>query len=418
MRITFLILALVPFLTSCNPTDDPCFTCIPQDTIPGSPFNVLWRTPLNPDTADCISMQPVVYNGKVVYSILFYVGGYEFLRAVDAASGQPVWAWDPIWPGETLSRGSRFSRENQFVLTHSGPTYCIDLNSGQNIWYNTVNSSNTTGKPYLSRVGDHIYTEHSSKIVLDTASYFVRADINTGIWDTLFVLKSDEGYRPSLFPPSLWVSPIGDSILIFQNRQWNFPASDGRLDMLAYNLRTRSFEWTNKDFDPVGNSNIETPLIHENKVFLQAEKAVYCFDAATGTRLWKWDAPLSGDNLMQANMVVAEGKLYVKPNNDRALYALNLVTGKTVDYIQNAGVGQGILSYHNGILYYASEGDGKIYAIHLTQRRVIWGDKSPTEALPGKWQGDTTCRNLRVSPEHNCVFVADNYFLMAIALPQ
>jgi len=292
------------------------------------------------------------------------------------------------------------------------------MNTGQNIWANNVSTNNATGSPNISRAGDFLYTEHSDKQILDTASYFVRANIQNGVWDTLFVLKIADGYRPNLMPPSLWISPLGDSILIFQNRQWNFPASDGRIDLLAYNLKTRLFEWTTKDFDVVGNSNIEPPLIYDNKIYFQGEKKLYCFDAATGNNIWSWSVPLGIDNIMQANLLVAEGKIFVKPNNERSLYGLNPNTGQVLLNIGNAGSGQCVMSYYNGIIYYASGGNGKLCAIRPSTQEVIWNDYSPNYSKPGKWQNHTVFDDVTVSPEHGCVFVSDHYFFMAIKLPE
>ncbi|MBL7825049.1 MAG: PQQ-like beta-propeller repeat protein [Saprospiraceae bacterium] len=419
MRQVLLFFTLIPLLFSFCKPEEICQNCpIPPDTLSNTgPFKVLWQIPLNSDTADCISMKPIVYNGNVLYSLLFYIDGYEYLRMVDGKTGAFKWSWDPSWPGETLSRGSRFAKDNIFVMTHWGPTYGIDMNTGQNLWANNVNDDESSGKAYLSGIGDFLYTEHSAKILEDTASYCVRANIHTGIWDTLFVLKIEDGYRPGIMPPSLWVSSQGDSILIFQNRQWNFSQSDGRIDMLAYNLRTHAFEWKLKDFDPNGNSNIDPPLIYENKIYFQAEKHLYCFDAATGNQLWKWKTPQDNDNLMSASLLAAEGKIFVKPNNEKSLYGLNPLSGNVEVQISNAGSGQGVMSYYNGIIYYASGGSGALCAVRPSTREVIWNDFSPNHNRPGKWNHHTVFDDVTVSPELGCLFASDHYFLMAIKLP-
>ncbi len=416
MRHIIILLAFLPFLTcSCRPETNECPECpVPPDTTSTGPFKVLWRIPLNPDTAECISMRPVVYNGNVLYSMLFYVDGYEYLRMVDAKTGAPVWSWDPIWPGETLWPTSRFAKDNIFVMTHWGPTYGIDMNTGANLWANDVSTFETSGTPNISGIGDFVYADHSARIILDTASYYVRANIHNGIWDTLFMLKIEDGYRPTLHPPSLWVSPVGDSILIFQNRQWNFPVSDGRIDLLAYNLKTRTFEWKVKDFDPEGNSNVIEPTVYNNKIYFQAARIVYCFDAATGNKLWSWHTPLLTDNLLSATLLVAENKLFVKPNNQYSLYGLDLNTGQTLVKIDDVGPGQGALSYYNGIIYYAS--GARLYAIRPSTKEVIWHDLSPNEKGPGPWAGRTYFDDVVVSPEHGCVFIGDRFFLMAIKL--
>ncbi len=97
MRPTFSLLLLLLLLTSCRRPDDTCTECIPpSDSTYTGPLEVLWQIPLNPDTIECASMQPVFHNGNVLYSLLFYVDGYELLRMVDGKTGDLVWSWDPL----------------------------------------------------------------------------------------------------------------------------------------------------------------------------------------------------------------------------------------------------------------------------------------------------------------------------------
>lgn len=414
----FFAMLLLPGLFSCCKPEE-CENCPPpQDTTANNAtLKVLWQIPLNPDTAECVSMRPIVYNGNVLYSLRFYIDGFEFLRMVDAKTGAPKWSWDPLWPGETSSRGSRYAKDNVLLLTHWGPYYGIDLNTGQNIWAQKVEENNSLGDNRMNLIGDYIYSEHSARLIVDTTSALVRADIYSGKWDTLLVKKMDAGYSPYLLPPSLWVSPQGDSILIMQNRQWNFPNSDGRVDLLALNLKTHEVIWEVKDFDTVGNSSVEPPFIYENKVYVLAEKTMYCFDAATGVINWHWNVPQSYDNLMFTNIIAAEGKLFVKPSIERKLYGFNPNTGAVVANIAT-GSGSVEMTYYNGIIYYTSQGDGYIYAIKPSTGEMIWHYGSPNRNKPGATAGNATFDEVTVSPEHGCVFVGDRFYFMAIELPK
>jgi outer membrane protein assembly factor BamB len=418
MRNLSLLTLFIPVLFGCQ-KPEPCDNCSGNPPTPSDKDSlvVLWQIPINKDTAECVSMKPFVFNDQVLFSDLFYVDGFESLYMVDAKTGALKWKWDPTWPGETLSRGSRFAKDNLFFLTHWGPSYGIDMNTGQNIWENNINSPTNTGSPRMNLVGNYLYTEHSAKILKDTASYYVRADIYSGKWDTLFVIKAEEEYRPNLFPPTLWIDPNNDSILIFQNRQWNFPASDGRVDLLAYNLNTRQFIWETKDFDPVGNSSVEQLMVYDNKVYLIAERRLYCFDAFTGAVKWHWDVFEPSDNLLFTNLVVAEGKIFIKPTNDKRLYGLDPETGLLVFNMQ-VGSGSVNMTYYNGIIYYASEGNGYVYAIKPSTKEIIWNYGPPNRYNHGKGAGNAIFDQLTVSPEHNCVFISDRYYFMAIKLPE
>lgn len=417
MRILLLFPFLLPFLLHCKTEESEHCNPIPGDTIATEKQPVvLWQTPLNPDTMECYSMRPIVYHDKVLYSMLFYRDGYELLRAVDAQTGAPGWNWDPLGYGETL-KGSRQVWNNLLILTHGDFYYGIDMNTGQNQWVQHIGSAETTGDFYLSVINDQVYTEQSSKYILDTLSYMTRAAVNTGKWDTLFQIKGEGGYRPHLFPPALWINPNGDSILILQNRQWNFDLSDGRVDIMAYNLKSRQFEWKVSDFDPVGNSSVENLLVYDNKAYILCEKTMYCFNAATGDILWKWPVPQSYDNLMLTNMLLAEGKIFVKPANEEQLYGLDPNTGIVLkNFI--SGSGPAIMTYYQGVIYYGSGGDGRMYAYRADTGEKIWDFRSPHYYQPGRAYGKAVFDDMVLAPEYNCIFITDRFYVMAIKLPE
>jgi outer membrane protein assembly factor BamB len=363
-------------------------------------------------------MKPIIHQDIVVHSQLFYVDGYEYLKGLNAKTGATIWSWNPLWAGETYSRNAKLSKDNYLALTHWGPLYSIDINTGINFWALNNSTDYTNGSPQIALINDYIYEAHNAKGTINPASYMTRADIRTGKFDTLFVKHMDNEYSTRLYPPSLWISETGDSVLIIQNRQWNFPASDGRIDLVAFNLKTRNIVWEVKDFDSIGNSNVVPPLIYDNKIYFQAQKNLYCFDAKTGNILWNWSVPKNYDDLLHANLIIAEGLLFVKPNNETNLYGINPNTGQVSKAFIDVGTGQGTMEYYNGIIYYSSAGTGKLFAIRISTGEIIWHHDSPNETLPGKWKGKTTFDDITVSPEHGCVFLSDHFFFMAIKLPE
>lgn len=414
MKNNILLSLLIPMLISCQ-IKDPIPQPDPDDN--NGPFEILWQVPLNEDTSECFSMAPAVFNNKVVYSMLFYMDGYELFRGVNAQTGASLWHWMPPYPGEVTSRLTRSRYENILAISHIDNYYGLDMNTGQPNWISRVGNDEITGSHAIRIINDQVYSTHSNKIIDDTVSFLVRASLTTGSWDTVFQTTKKNGYRPTLYPPALWVSPTGDSILVFQNRQWNFALSDDRVDLIAYNLTTRQIKWEVNDFDPAGNSSIYNMLIHNDQVYFCGEKTLHCFDAATGAKRWSWTTPVPTDNLLLTNLVIAEGRLFVKPTNERNLYSLNPNTGE-INTTYPCGAGGVLMTHHDGILYLCPDASNKMYALRIADGKWLWEHESPNNKKPGKAYGRTLFDDPTVSPEHNCVFVADRFFLMAIKLPK
>jgi outer membrane protein assembly factor BamB len=228
-------------------------------------------------------------------------------------------------------------------------------------------------------------------------------------------LNGANGYRPSFEMPSSWVNPSGDTILFFQNRQWNFAASDGKVDLLSFNLTTKQVVWKMDDIELSGNSNVLPPVVYEGKVYFMGQIGLYCLNALTGQKIWEKTFP--SDNLLVTNIIIQENKLFFKPSNDQYLYAIDPNTGNEIYKIAKTGFANVALEYHKGIIYYTA-GDGKLYAIRAADGNIIWREKSPNYFV-GKTKGVASMTDrLTIDTERNVLYVDDSYYYMCIKLPE
>ena len=111
--------------------------------------------------------------------------------------------------------------------------HCYDVNSGSEKW--SIGQYNFRQR--INDFGDKLYC--SSEIASSTIARLHEIDLQTGQMTTLLQMDAatQGGYEPSFESFTGWVAPWGDSVLIFQNRQYKFTGMGGaKTDLYAYNL--------------------------------------------------------------------------------------------------------------------------------------------------------------------------------------
>jgi outer membrane protein assembly factor BamB len=415
MRLILILLVSV-FFMNCRKEMipvDPCACAGCCDT-PETPIKLLWNQPLGPDTLEYASMRPVVFQDKVLFSLLFYLDNQDFLKMRSINDGRLLWEWEPYIEPGILGLGiqNNDAKDNIYVGTTWSEIYGINMMNGSNLWGTKLKTDVGLGMPRLKRVGDYFYHTHNDQSLACDNSYLARAPFTTGVFDTVFHLQIENGYSPHIETPELWVNGVGDSVLIFQNRQWNFPASDGKIDLYAFNLKTRQVDWKIDDIDPEGNSNVYAPLVYKDKVYFQGTKTCFCINAQTGKIIWKKRIK-EYDHLLSSNLLIAEGMLFLKPSNEAVLYALNPDTGQEIYQTPDCGTSECVMVYYKGVIYYGSDGKAKIYAIRASDGTILWSFKTPNTKI----RANANFKQIAID-EHSCkLFVTDNYFATCFQLP-
>jgi outer membrane protein assembly factor BamB len=414
-----VILSIILFSCKKNGDDDiflppppvTCDTCAVSE----QKLQIVWQQPLWIDTGQYNSFPPVYWNGKILFSVEF--DDREILRMRDAATGSLLWEWDDhLGGGNSIGIYSSFVHGNKILYCSGNEVYAIDLENGETIW----GYKNPTGKGeiIMNVIGDYVYHVHRPDEggIHYTESYLVRAHVNQGVWDTIYTLKEENGYRPDIYPPGYWVSSANDTILVFQNRQWHFSPNDGKIDLIAYNLTQDSTLYVLSDLDPQGESNVRPPLIWGDKIYFAGKRTMYCIDVQTGEILWKKLFTGFGETLYTCNWLVVGNKLIVKPDNQN-IYALDPLAGNEIWKKTDSGATCfSDMVYHDGRIYLGCWGTLTIHAIDVETGEDLWNLESPNRE--NGYPTADFATGVAISPELGYLYTADLYFALCIKLPE
>jgi outer membrane protein assembly factor BamB len=412
--ITIFGIVISLLLFSCNkgeddliPTPNPCDTC----QVSNSKLQMVWQEPLWIDTGHYNSSDPIYWNDNVLFSAK--IDGGEILRMRNANTGKLIWEWNEhLSPNNRFSH-SKFVHKGNLIYCTSNEVYSINLENGQTIW--AYKNPTGNGLPFISVFGDYVFHTHVSGKFPNLTSYLVRANINEGVWDTIYTIKMKDGYTPFVSPPGIWINPHGDTILISQNRSYNYPASDGQIDLIAYNMNKDSILYEIIDLDPQGDSNVRPPLVWEDKVYFIGVRTVYCIDAPTGEIIWKKYFSEVGEHLWTCNILIAEDKLIVNPDNQN-LYALDPHTGEEIWKETNSGsTCWNDMVFYEGVVYFGSWGEGRLYAVDAQTGEHIWAEQSPNKAKDSRANINT---GVAINPDLGYIYTADGFFAMCFKLPE
>jgi outer membrane protein assembly factor BamB len=248
----------------------------------------------------------------------------------------------------------------------------------------------------------------------ESICYLMRSksdDLNS--WETIYTLKKgvDTGNsRPNIQSYNLWIHPqSGDSILIFQHRM----ALPNRIDVLAWNMKTKEVVWRHDDLSIGKNSNHQQILIVNDKAYFGGGTAFYCFDMLDGEIVWQYNHP-SGTNafgLYKTAYAEAENKIIVKDASDK-LFGFNALTG-AVDWVRSdagiSSVGSGSPVYYNGIVYYTMQ--TLLWAVRASDGAILWSERSDKPFYKTSFRGDVA-----IDPVRKVLYATDETRLFAIKL--
>jgi outer membrane protein assembly factor BamB len=266
-------------------------------------------------------------------------------------------------------------------------------------------------------VGNYLY--HSweiEQVTEDSIAWLMRSPIDHAQWDTVFTIHRENGYSVNIEPPVLWMSPVGDSVLIFQNRSLNFTLLKSRVDLLAFNLTTKTLNWRINDFVNTGESTSNAPIIHNNQCIFMGDKTVYSVNLLNGQKQWEYT--VSGDpglnNLATASCIVVNNKIYLKTTGG-LFSSLDAITGQLIWKNDDAGFNPSQLIFYKNKLYYMA--DHKIYCVDATNGKVLYTLASPNENRIDQ-RGILYEGGLVIDPSTNLMYFADSYYATCIKVPE
>ncbi|MDX1910739.1 MAG: PQQ-binding-like beta-propeller repeat protein, partial [Saprospiraceae bacterium] len=255
-----------------------------------------------------------------------------------------------------------------------------------------------------------------------TSESLVRAHYLQGRWDTLLTITADDSFHLNLKPPTLWINPQGDSILILLDnglRDVLATPHEGRYNLVnlyAWNMRTRQYAWQHKDFLNSFSISIHPPIIEGNKMYLRTRDNLNCLDLATGEVIWTMnvqagDMTLSSGIVMHQNYLIGQGSNNGMRAVDKNLAYFRWTNPETIGSATK-------LDYFDGIVYYTSTGSSSLWAVDANNGDIIWNEFSPNAYSPRTPNAGFDFANVVIDPIRRVLYTADRYYMMCIKLPE
>lgn len=400
-----LLLLLIFTLTSC--TDDEVIVppIIEDDTVENSTnLDVIWQEEMiDIDFSDSYSISPFIYEGDVFYSTKFGTPT-EYIIRRDGETGEMIWKSTKDDIGNITSKeGNAISNGKLGIIA---PIFnVLDLETGEFI--------EKSEKPFPSNrveaYNGYFYQAFYNSDIHNSCSMFRTSD-NGQNWELVCKLDNVDGYEANLEAPAFYENDAGETIIIFQNRQYNFDILDGKVDLLAYNINADSLVWSKSDIDPSGNSSVHAPIVEGDLVYFQGFHRISCTNINTGEVIWN-----QAGGALTCNMVLTEDKVIVNGEGKR-ITAYDKNTGeelwRNVElYSENSPV----MIYHDGIIYFVSGGNGTLCAVKAANGETIWSEDSPNDDT----YNGLGCRSgLAINPDLGLIYFVDGRFIVAVRLPE
>jgi outer membrane protein assembly factor BamB len=393
--------------------------CKKQEVHPGTTPNsstninlleVMWKKPLAPDTTNGkSSMPPIVIGNKVIFSTANYNPSAEILDAYDTKTGVKLWEWSNyINPAGTFS-DIKVSGDKIIVCTWY-EVYVIDSNTGQTVWV----TQRPHGQPRIAVIGNYIYHTFGTMKTADTVCYLIRSPIDHPQWDTIYTARMKNGFSPGIESTALWISPTGDSVLIFQNRQCNFTTRINQIDLIAYSLTQKKEIFTILNIDKDRGSSVAPITVYQNKIYFLGIGTVYCIDPVAGVVVWNKVFTGFGENFAGNDLHVINNRLIVKPWG-QSIYSLDPASGSVIWTTGNVTSGEASVVCQNGTIYFVS---GALNAVDFASGKLLWTKNSPNQYSPNRYYGVFDVGDgLAFDPGTSYLFTADDRWAMSIKLP-
>ena len=206
--------------------------------------------------------------------------------------------------------------------------------------------------------------------------------------------------------------PNGDSIIVFQERDFILGTLKDKVDLHALNLATKEQLWEIDSVVVEGNSSVEDPIIIDNKMYFAGDKSVNQIDLLTGTVLWRYRFDAVTQHTSFVSPVDVGDKILIHPAST-TLYALNKSTGSVAwekTKIGNVGPSGGMAVHDNLVSYIASP---ELYEIDYNTGSIVNHFESPNYYRGYKVPFHQFARTVKV-PGTNYIFTSDERFAMLL----
>jgi len=184
---------------------------------PPSKMTILWQVPIVPDTSENSTSPQALVAGGIAFSTNFAVPT-AFVQMRETGTGAFRWKFDNfIMPVDGFIRNQIMGLNNKVVINKWHRTYCVDAQSCNLDWSIDVTPEGL-GEGFITTIGNSIYKANfTGSKPKTTSESLVRAHYLQGKWDTLLTITAEDSFYLNIKPPTLWINPQGDSVLIIRD---------------------------------------------------------------------------------------------------------------------------------------------------------------------------------------------------------
>lgn len=414
----FQYTACCTWFEDCDPP--PC-NPMPCDSVgvkpkPGDPdLNILWQ--YNPDTVNnsCLSMPPVIYKDIVVFSNMYgnkSGNPYVFLNKKTGELLQTIDDPDNLkW-----RTGSRYIFNNIAVFTDWHRVYIINLDTREQIRKFSLRDYGYEGSPRFTGLG-HLVFLAARPIGHPREKYiecYLTYNLLTQELTEIIRIEDSETFEPSFESLGFWFKPDGDTLMIFQNRQYDFKSARRRIDLYGYNMSNAKIEWKIDSITITGNTSVFPIIVKNDRFYFQGSNEAFCFSCKDGSLIW--NRYFNGESFFRTNALLAEGK-YILKSESSLMIALDENTGNTVWENPIAGHSNSNMIYHKAYVYYETgqDGFGVLRRLFVHNGSTDWTYNSSNRFKFS--DASFGLSGIAIDPETNLIYANDRIFHMCIKLP-
>ncbi len=355
--------------------------------------SLLWQS--SEKTAGCVEAGPIVSGDKVYISTWWSSGmgvegnAVDALYCLDKDSGEEIWNNTEVYGASTAA----LADNKLFVGTHRGNITCVDAASGELLWSKKIDENPSW------------YGVTSSPLVLD---------------DAVYVLSFSDGtlHAFSFDGAELWNFSSGGEIFNYASpaayKDKIFFAgnnSSGQHALYCLNVSTHEAVWnftTETEIRGAPTIWIEEGMVFFTTKFVYGKQhKLYAVDITTGAEAWNVSHYSSW-----ASPALSKGKLFIGDSADTTFYCYDARNGSLL--WENDEMGGSIDSspvVADGKVYFGTnEVDGTVYALDADNGSIIW---SYTLHIPPGFGGGFNIASHPAISDRTLFIGADNIGVLA-----
>jgi outer membrane protein assembly factor BamB len=399
----FLVIPLL-LLLSCGKNALP----IPPLPIPMNPcgdtskeLKVFWQIPLLKDTGQFVGSTLLAFGDKI--GIIIDDKITQRLITYHAGNGTLLWQHTispDIFGDKDMAWGLW---QNKVVLKCSNKQHIVNQQDGQLVAKALIPRS---GASRISVFSNRSYMDGGTDQFVDSTAYMLQLHLATLKWDTICTLKRRDhfGFMGFLEPPAFGTNSMNDSIIYFK-----FRGGMG-LFVYAYNMTQKRVEWRKDSLDYDGS--VYPPIVENDRVYVDGLGTIYCLDANTGQPIW---SRYVGSRLVGGTRLFLYQDRIATISLGGKFIVLDKKTGEWIYNYQDNSSGDYDLNtpsaavVHNGVMYVMA--GGSFYGLDLETGTILGKYRSPNRCKKGALFG---YGGIAANAVSNCIYIDDEYFLMAI----